>query len=271
MQEEASFSVKRIAVVQEAQFLSHYFAPPKTLPRLLEHHEELLTNHKIHPLVYQHAHGPGVPMGLMGEGVAAAAVMDEKHVGLLVGNSGGKLLVKRQASDGRLVFGSVGEIPAGGALPRELGIALGVEVLVSTVPYADTVREKVLAVSRVECGNGVKLLVRAQCKLFESQEDEVVAVLSNHSKSFQRWFDLYLDMLFSGARRAMIVFHQKMHITRFEYYDFDVVASMCDAEATRMRDTLGELVAQIDKAVTEPGVAYEVAKGEEDTVKVTRL
>ncbi len=267
--EQEGFSTKRIALVQEAQFLTHFFSPPKALPRLLDHHEELLLNHKVHALRFQHAHGPGVPLGLMGEGVAVTAALDEKHVGLLV--CGGKLLVKRQASDGRLVFGSVGEILAGGALPRELGIALGVEGLLAAVPYAETVREKVVAVSHVDCGHGVKLLVRAQCKLFEPQEDQVVAVLSNHSKSFQRWFDLYLDMLFSGARRAIIVFHQKMHITRFEYYDFDVVESMCDAEATRMRRTLGSLVEQIDKAVTEAGVAFEVTKGEGDAVKVTRL
>jgi hypothetical protein len=264
------FAVKRIGLVQEAQFLTHFFSPPKTLPRLIEHHEELLTNHKVHPLKYQHAHGPGVPLGLMGEGVAATAALDEKHVGILV--CGGKLLVKRQASDGRLVFGSVGEIPAAGSLTREQGIALGVEGLLSTVPYTENVQEKVVRVSLVDCGKGVKLLVRAQCKLFESQEDEVIGVLSNHSKSFQRWFDLYLDMLFSGARRAIIVFHQKMHITRFEYYDFAVVESMCDAEKTRMRDTMGGLVAQIDKAVTENDVAYEVTRGEEtDSVKITRI
>ncbi len=64
---ESHFSVKVIpTLLQEAQFLSHYFTPPKNLPKLLPDYEAVLTGKRIHPVKYQHAHGPGVPIELLG-------------------------------------------------------------------------------------------------------------------------------------------------------------------------------------------------------------
>ncbi len=258
--------MKRLALVQEAQFLRLYFTPPRDLPMILPDLEVVLPGKKIHPVVYQHAHGAGVPADMLAEGVKATAVMDERHVGLLLSEAG--RLQARRLADGRLAFYTYGEPGAGKQLAREEGIRIGVEIMVSTVPFSDTIKERVMAVSRVDCGNGVTLIVKAQCKLYDG--GDVIAVFSNHSKSFQRWFDLYLDMLFTGAPRGLIVFHQKMCISRFEHYDFGVVESMCEAEALLMRQNLGNLVAQVDRAVTESDTMYEVLK-KDNTVTITKM
>jgi hypothetical protein len=64
---ESEFAVKVIpALLEEAQFLSHYFSPAKHLPVLLPDYEVLLPGKRIHAVIYQHAHGSGVPIENLG-------------------------------------------------------------------------------------------------------------------------------------------------------------------------------------------------------------
>jgi hypothetical protein len=100
------------------------------------------------------------------------------------------------------------------------------------------------------------------------EEGLPVAVLSNHSKSFNRWMELYLEMLFTGAQKSIIVFHQKNQILRFEYYDFDVVSSMCEKEIDLMRSSLSKIISDIAKQATQSDVLYEVKKDEKTLIEV---
>ncbi len=174
----------------------------------------------------------------------------------------------------------------------------------STTPFADTVRERCFAASHVHCGDGVSLLVtdrkkkscfhlicetkkkvRSHVKLSDS-EGTPIGVLSNHSKSFNRWMELYLEMLFTGAKTSLIVFHQKNLILRFEEYGllkhfsfflfcfltfilqaFDVVESMCETEISVMHSSLGKTIRDIEKLVQETEKWYEIHKTESGVIE----